>query len=77
MKRHQTGRDYFTQKANDAGINVLDFNPYFSAMKDSAPYRLIPSSGVHWSDYGSFLAADSAIRYFEKKTGFVTNQSHL
>ena len=69
MKRHETSRSYFTKKAKEAGINMLDFNPYFSAMKDTSRYRLIPSSGVHWSDYGSFLAADSAIRYFEHKTG--------
>lgn len=69
MKRHQTGRAYFTKKADEAGVNVLDFNPYFLAMKDTSRYRLIPPSGVHWSDYGSYLAADSAIRYLEKKTG--------
>ena len=66
---HQTGRDYFTKKAAVAGINVLDFNPWFRAMKDTSRYRLIPPTGVHWSDYGSYLAADSAIRYFEGKTG--------
>ena len=69
MKRHQTGRDYFTGKANVAGINLLDFNPYFIAIKDTSRYRLIPPTGVHWSDYGAYLAADSAIRYFESKTG--------
>ncbi len=70
MKRHQTGRDYFTRKASKVGVNVLDFNPFFLAMKDTSRYRLIPTTGVHWSDYGSYLAADSAIRYFEARTGF-------
>jgi len=69
MKRHETSRSYFVRLAKEAGINVLDFNPMFRAMKDTARYRLIPSSGVHWSDYGSFLAADSAVRYFKAKTG--------
>ncbi|MCK9219239.1 MAG: hypothetical protein M0P47_04210 [Bacteroidales bacterium] len=71
MERHQTNRDYFTKKAHEAGINVLDFNPYFSALKHTSRYRLIPSTGIHWSDYGSYLAADSAIRYFEKEKGIV------
>ena len=70
MKPHQTGRDYFTKKALEAGVNVLDFNPWFITMKDTSRYRLIPPTGVHWSDWGAFLAADSVIRYFEKKTGF-------
>ena len=69
MKRHQTGRDYFTKKARSEGVNVIDFNPFFMAMKDTSRYRLIPPSGVHWSDWGSYLAADSAIRYFEKGSG--------
>jgi hypothetical protein len=69
MKRHQTGRDYFTKIAGQQGINVLDCNPWFTAMKDTSRYRLIPTTGVHWSDYGSFLAADSATRYIEWKTG--------
>jgi len=69
MKRHQTGRDYFTRKAAEYGIHVLDFNPFFQCRKDTSRYQLIPTTGVHWSDWGSFLAADSAIRYFELELG--------
>ena len=70
MQRHEIGREYFTKRAGETGVNVLDFNPYFSAMRDVAPYRMIPVTGVHWSDYGAFLAADSALRYLEKNSGF-------
>ncbi len=70
MKRHQTGRDYFTRKAAESGIHVLDFNPYFRDMKDTSRFPLFPTTGVHWTDYGAFLSADSATRFLEQKTGY-------
>ncbi len=69
VKRHQAARDYFLQKAGKAGINILDFNSWFLAMKGTSPYRLIPTTGVHWSEYGAWLSADSATRYLERMTG--------
>jgi len=69
MQRKQTGRDYFTMKAAEEGVNVLDFNPWFRQMKDTTKYALFPTTGVHWTDYGSWLAADSATRYIKAKTG--------
>jgi len=69
QQSHETGRHYFSKLAREKGLNVLDFNPWFAAIKDTCRHRLIPTTGVHWSNYGSFLAADSATRYFEEKTG--------
>jgi len=60
-----TGRAYFTSRCRPMGINLLDFNPWFMQMKDTCRYPLFPSTGVHWSEYGAYLAADSMIRYIE------------
>jgi hypothetical protein len=68
--RHESSRSYFYRKAVKAGVNVIDFMPYFMAMKDTSRYPLFPTTGMHWSDYGAYLAADSALKYFTKQTGF-------
>jgi hypothetical protein len=49
-------------------INVLDFHTWFRQMKEDAKYPLFPKCGIHWSKYGEYLAADSLIKYIEKKT---------
>lgn len=70
LKHHQLGRDYFVTKAAEMGVNVLDFNPWFKILKSTSKYPLFPTTGVHWTDYGAWLAADSATRYLADKTGF-------
>ena len=37
-------------------------------MKDHSIYPLYPKYGIHWSQYGAWLAADSMLRYVEKIT---------
>jgi len=69
MKHHQTGRDYFTKKAAEYSVNILDFNPFFKSLKNASRFPLFPTTGVHWTDWGAYLSADSATRYLEQKTG--------
>jgi hypothetical protein len=65
-----TNAGYFAKRCADKGINVIDFNPWFLAMKSRSPFPLIPKTGVHWSYYGAYLAADSMARYLREKTGY-------
>ncbi len=64
-----SGRDYLVKACAGNGINFIDFNPWFRQMKDTSRWLLFPATGVHWSVYGSVLAADSAIRYLEQHLG--------
>lgn len=48
-------------------INHIDFNAYFLKNKSRSEYPLYPKCGIHWSYYGSCLAADSMICYIERK----------
>ncbi len=50
-------------------INQIDFNGWFCALKKDSKELLYPKQGVHWSVYGSYLAADSLIRYMEQLRG--------
>jgi hypothetical protein len=61
---------YFAKRGAEKGIHVIDFNPYFLAMKSRSHFPLIPKSGVHWSYYGAYLAADSMARYLREKSGY-------
>ncbi len=52
---------------NASGINFIDFNSWFIQKKERSAYPLFPKTGIHWSRYGSVLAADSLIGYIERK----------
>jgi hypothetical protein len=68
-----TNYDLYRQYCIEAGVNLIDFNHYFIGMKDTVQYRLFSKTGVHWSTYGAYLAADSLVRYLEKKLGRTLN----
>lgn len=53
-------------KAKALGINYIDFNQYFIDHKYTAKYQLYPKYGIHWSYYGSCIAADSIVKYIER-----------
>ena len=47
-------------------LNQIDFNSWFCSIKNKYTDILYAKQGVHWSVYGSFIAADSLIRYIER-----------
>lgn len=47
------------------GINHLNLEQYFLAVKDTADFLLFPQTGTHWTKYASLFAADTLIRYME------------
>jgi hypothetical protein len=66
MKPGKTNYEYYTKSAKDLGVNYIDFNKYFVDNKHKSKYPLYPQYGIHWSNYGMCIAADSIIRYIEK-----------
>ncbi|WP_139924929.1 hypothetical protein [Hymenobacter sp. DG01] len=69
-KARRTPSNYSTlaPRMKAAGINLLDFNQLFLAWKDTAKYPLFSRGGIHWSVYGSMLAADTLFRYIEHRS---------
>ncbi len=65
-KKKTTNYEIYLNEVRDAGIRYIDFNSYFLANKNISRYPLYPQYGIHWSYYGTCLAADSIIRYIEK-----------
>jgi hypothetical protein len=68
-KREANNYSRYSQKCSEAGVNVIDFNSLFLRMKDTTQYILYPKTGVHWSTYGAVIAADSLVKYLDKKLG--------
>jgi hypothetical protein len=67
IPRTLTNYEYCVQKCREDNINVIDFNSYFRAAKDTTHYPLYAKVGIHWSTYGAVLAADSLIRYLQAR----------
>lgn len=63
--RGPTNYQYMSDEAKKANLNVIDFNKWFVDNKHTSKYPLYPQHGVHWSTYGTALAADSLIRKIE------------
>jgi hypothetical protein len=65
------------KEADKLKINHIDFNKYFKDQKDKSKYPLYPKQGVHWSQYGSYLVADSLKHYIEKLRGIQLGDLHF
>jgi len=63
-----TAGDYFAAKAREYNIPVIDCNPWFKQLKDTSGFLLMTYTGMHWSDYGAFLAADSTFHFLKQKS---------
>lgn len=55
--------------AKNMGLNVIDFNDLFVKNKSISKYPLYPKHGIHWSQYGMALAADSIVKTIAKMRG--------
>ena len=61
-----TNYEYIRNRAKDLGINLIDLNAWYIAMKDTASWPLFPKQGTHWSEYAMWYAADSLLRYISE-----------
>jgi hypothetical protein len=58
----------FIKTCDKLDINVLDLQKHFNSIKDTVSWPLYPTYGIHWSDYGMYLALDTFINSVEKLT---------
>lgn len=65
--KKQTNYDCFIEAVEEQQVNHIDFNGYFKNQKNKSKCPLYPQLGIHWSNYGSFMAYDSMLHYFESK----------
>lgn len=65
----KTNYEVYRKKLVDKDILFVDFNNYFLKLKKTSPYPLYPKQGIHWSQYGMYLAADSLLNFMKEKTG--------
>jgi SGNH hydrolase-like domain, acetyltransferase AlgX len=61
------GNNYVTCKriGDSIGVHQIDFNGWFLKLRDTTRELLYSRKGIHWTNYGSILAADSLISYLE------------
>lgn len=65
-KQDKTNYKCFAEYAKNAKLNIIDFNRWFVDNRYKSKYPLYPQHGVHWSTYGTVLAADSLIKKIEQ-----------
>lgn len=65
-QKDKTNYKYYVECAKKANLNVIDFNKWFVENKQKSKYPLYPQHGIHWSTYGTVLAADSLIKKIEQ-----------
>lgn len=66
-----TGTNYesFRRKLVAKDVLFIDFNDYFLRIKGTSQFPLYPKQGIHWSQYGMYLVADSLLKYMKEETG--------
>lgn len=65
VKKGPTNYKEHVKLAKLQQLNYIDFNHYFVSQKHKSNYPLYPKYGIHWSNYGTSLVADSLIKYIE------------
>lgn len=65
------GNNYLTSLriGDSLGVNQIDFNAWFLAMKKNTRDLLFSRQGIHWTNYGAMIAGDSLVRYIERLRG--------
>ena len=61
-----TNFETYRRIGDSLGINQLDFNSLFMSLKSNSRDLLFTRQGIHWSVYGSLVAADSLVSAIEK-----------
>jgi len=65
-KKSRSNYDAYSEQFVKQGINHIDFRSCFLKIKSTVKHPLNTRCGVHWSGYGSTVAADTLIKYIEK-----------
>jgi hypothetical protein len=63
IKHDSTNYDCYRRVFKEKKINFLDLRDYFQEIKPKSKYDLFPATGVHWTDYGAYIAGEEMLRY--------------
>ncbi len=66
---HESDYQHYIKSLSGTKINYIDFNAAFLQKKETSKYPLFTKCGIHWSNYGGAIAADSMVKYIEKLRG--------
>lgn len=61
--------EYTVEQCAKQGVRFFDGNRYLLDLKDTSRYPLYPMTGIHWSEYGAVLVADTMFRSLQGITG--------
>ncbi|MEO8085813.1 MAG: hypothetical protein ABI763_03280 [Bacteroidota bacterium] len=75
LNRQTIATNYYTYKRmlQDEQVPFMDFIDYFSKLKDTTRYLLYPKQGIHWSQYGMYVVADSLLKKIRTDEGIMLN----
>jgi len=68
-KKEINNYEVLSERFEKEDFDFIDFNQLFISMKDTSQYPLYPKTGIHWSEYGLAMMADSLVNYVEKIKG--------
>ena len=61
-----TNHDMMLRAGDSLGIPQIDFHSWFLSLKHKSKEALFTRQGIHWTEYGAYVAGDSLIRYLER-----------
>jgi hypothetical protein len=61
--------DYYLKKFTQYKINYVDFNKWFTEIKDTVTIDLFPKNGTHYTYFSAVWVGDSLVKYMEKLRG--------
>ncbi len=64
-EKDSTNYHVYRKELSEQGVNHIDFNAWFVRNKGKWDYPLYPKTGIHWSEYGMALAADSILTWID------------
>lgn len=67
----------YTRACADARLPFIDLRGYFLSIKDTISHPVFSQVGVHWSDYGAFLAIDTVSKYIAKIRNIQMNRAFV
>ncbi len=61
-KMDTTNYTVFQELMENSGLDFIDYQKWFLALKADSKYPLYPKNGIHWSRYGEQLAIDTLMK---------------
>lgn len=68
-KGQHTNYESYRKVCQQLHVKFLDLNEYFIQNRQTSPYPLYSKHGIHWSSYGTWLAATQLQQFIEQAIG--------